>query len=208
MNASMNNAQYTAAGVDARDLIPALPVAALEAAGDATEIRFATSECALGTILVAQSARGLCAILIGDQPQVLEVDLRARFPHAQLSRGDADLEQLAARVVAFVEAPTGGLELPLDLRGTPFQRRVWQALRAIPAGHTATYAEIARRIGAPQAVRAVAGACAANPLAVVVPCHRVVRSDGALSGYRWGVPRKRALLESEARALRAAEGRA
>lgn len=163
----------------------------------AMPIRFAIGQCALGALLVAQSERGMCAILLGDEPEALRDDLRQRFPQAELIDGDADTERLLAQVVAFVEAPRLDLDLPLDVRGTAFQQRVWQALRAIPAGSTVSYAELAERIGAPKAVRAVAGACAANALAVAIPCHRVVRSDGGLSGYRWGVERKRALLERE-----------
>ena len=166
--------------------------------GAATEIRFAIGQCSLGAILVAQSARGVCAILIGDDPEVLVRDLQDRFPKAHLIGGDADFEQLVARVVGFVEAPAIGLDLPLDLRGTAFQQRVWQALREIPAGRTASYTDIAQRIGAPASVRAVAQACGANPLAVAIPCHRVVRLDGGLSGYRWGIERKRELLSREA----------
>lgn len=166
--------------------------------GTNAEIRFAIAQCSLGAILVAQSARGVCAILLGDDPQALAHDLEDRFPAARLIGADAGFEQLVARVVSFVEAPRLGLDLPLDVRGTAFQQRVWQALREIPPGQTASYSEIARRIGSPTAVRAVAGACAANALAVAIPCHRVVRSDGGLSGYRWGVARKRALLEREA----------
>ena len=171
---------------------------AYRAGGANAEILFATGECSLGAILVAQSARGVCAILLGDEPQALVDDLRLRFRAATLIAGDASFTQLVARVVAFVDAPQLGLDLPLDLRGTVFQQRVWQALRAIPAGQTTSYSEIARRIGMPKAVRAVASAIAANPLAVAVPCHRVLRSSGALSGYRWGVSRKKKLLEREA----------
>ncbi|OJW49964.1 MAG: bifunctional transcriptional activator/DNA repair enzyme protein Ada [Candidatus Accumulibacter sp. 66-26] len=171
---------------------------AYRAGGADAEIRFAIGQCALGAILVAQSARGVCAILLGDDPEALARDLQDRFPAAHLIGGDAAFEQVVARVVGFVEAPRIGLDLPLDVRGTAFQQRVWQALREIPPGSTASYGEIAERIGAPAAVRAVAGACAANALAVAIPCHRVVRSDGSLSGYRWGVERKRALLDREA----------
>jgi AraC family transcriptional regulator of adaptative response/methylated-DNA-[protein]-cysteine methyltransferase len=167
------------------------------AGGASTEIRFAVGECSLGSILVAQSERGVCAILLGDDPDELVRDLQDRLPRAVLVGGDAGFEQLVARVVGFVEAPALGLDLPLDIRGTAFQQRVWNALRKIPAGSTASYAEIARRIGYPKSVRAVANACAANALAVAIPCHRVVRNDGALSGYRWGVERKRALLKKE-----------
>jgi AraC family transcriptional regulator of adaptative response/methylated-DNA-[protein]-cysteine methyltransferase len=164
------------------------------------DIRFAIGECSLGAILVAQSQRGVCAILFGDDPDTLARDLQDRFPRANLIGGDRAFEQLVATVVGFVEAPALGLDLPLDVRGTAFQQRVWRALRDIPAGATVSYSEIAQRIGSPRAVRAVAGACAANMLAVAIPCHRVVRNDGGLSGYRWGVERKRALLAREAKA--------
>lgn len=167
------------------------------AGGADTQIHFAVGQCSLGSILVAASARGVCAILLGDDPDALVRDLEDRFPRAQLIGGDADFERLVARVVGLVEAPRTGLDLPLDLRGTAFQRRVWRALQAIPPGTTASYAEIAERIGAPGSARAVGRACAANTLAVAIPCHRVVRCDGGLSGYRWGVERKRALLERE-----------
>ena len=170
------------------------------AGGANTEIRFAVGECSLGSILVAASARGVCAILLGDDPGKLARDLQDRFPQATLLGGDAEFEELVARVVGFVEAPGVGLDLPLDVRGTAFQQRVWGALQSIPAGATASYADIAARIGSPRSVRAVAQACAANALAVAIPCHRVVRSDGDLSGYRWGVERKRALLDREATA--------
>lgn len=167
------------------------------AGGAQEELRFALGQCSLGAILVASSARGVAAILIGEEPDALARELQDRFPAARLVGGDAAYERLVAVVVGFLEAPRTGLGLPLDIRGTAFQQRVWQALRDIPAGTTASYADIATRIGAPKAVRAVAGACAANPLAVAIPCHRVVRHDGALSGYRWGVERKRALLDRE-----------
>ncbi len=169
------------------------------AGGADTDISFAIGECSLGSILVARSDRGVCAILLGDDPEELARDLQDRFPRANLIGGEAEFEDLVARVVGFVEAPGLGLDLPLDVRGTAFQQRVWQALREIPAGETVSYADIANRIGSPKSVRAVAGACAANPLAVVIPCHRVIRNDGGLSGYRWGVERKRVLLEKEAR---------
>jgi AraC family transcriptional regulator of adaptative response/methylated-DNA-[protein]-cysteine methyltransferase len=161
-------------------------------------IRFAVGECSLGSILVAATDKGVCAIMLGDDPDALVRDLQDRFPKAQLLGGDEDFEHLVARVVGFVEAPARGLDLPLDVQGTAFQQRVWQALRAIPSGTTASYTEIAERIGAPQAVRAVAQACASNAIAVAIPCHRVVRQDGSLAGYRWGIERKRALLEREA----------
>jgi AraC family transcriptional regulator, regulatory protein of adaptative response / methylated-DNA-[protein]-cysteine methyltransferase len=169
------------------------------AGGTNMDIRFAIGECSLGSILVAASERGVCAILLGDDPDELARDLQDRFPRARLIGGDAEFESLVSRVVGFVEAPRLGLDLPLDLRGTAFQQRVWQALREIPAGKTASYSDIANRIGLPKSVRAVAQACSANALAVAVPCHRVVRHDGGLSGYRWGVERKRALLEREAK---------
>ncbi len=168
-------------------------------AGGADEaLRFAIGQSSLGAILVASSARGVAAILIGDDPDALARDLQDRFPRARLVGGDAGYEALVARVVGLVEAPAHGLDLPLDIRGTVFQQRVWQALRAIPAGCTLSYRELAERIGTPNAVRAVAGACAANSLAIAIPCHRVVRTDGALSGYAWGVERKRQLLRREA----------
>ncbi|MDQ0472231.1 bifunctional DNA-binding transcriptional regulator/O6-methylguanine-DNA methyltransferase Ada [Labrys wisconsinensis] len=168
--------------------------------GRDADIHFAIGECSLGSILVARSDKGVCAILLGDDPDALARDLQDRFPRANLIGGDAGFEALVAKVVGFVEAPGIGLDLPLDMRGTAFQQRVWQALRAIPAGETVSYAEVARRIGEPKAVRAVAQACGANTIAVAIPCHRVVRNDGALSGYRWGVERKRALIAKEAQA--------
>ncbi|MBK5534340.1 bifunctional DNA-binding transcriptional regulator/O6-methylguanine-DNA methyltransferase Ada [Pseudomonas sp. TH08] len=167
------------------------------AAGQNNDIRFAVGQCSLGAILVAQSERGVCAILLGDDPHQLVCDLQDQFRKANLIGADDGFEQLIAKVVGFVEAPAIGLDLPLDVRGTAFQERVWQALREIPAGSTASYADIAQRIGAPTSMRAVAQACGANRLAVAIPCHRVVRSDGNLSGYRWGVERKRQLLERE-----------
>jgi AraC family transcriptional regulator of adaptative response/methylated-DNA-[protein]-cysteine methyltransferase len=167
--------------------------------GADTDIQFAIGECSLGSILVAASQRGVCAILLGDDPDELARDLQDRFPRANLVGGNEEFEQLVAKVVGFVEAPRVGLNLPLDVRGTAFQQRVWQALRKIPTGSTTSYAEIAKQIGAPEAVRAVARACAANPLALAIPCHRVIRNDGGLSGYRWGVERKQELLQREAR---------
>jgi AraC family transcriptional regulator of adaptative response/methylated-DNA-[protein]-cysteine methyltransferase len=165
--------------------------------GRGAAIRFAVGECSLGSILVAASEHGVCAILLGDEPDALVRDLEDRFPRADLTAGDGEFEHWIAKVVGFVDAPRLGLDLPLDIRGTAFQRRVWRALRDVPAGTTVSYAQLAERIGAPSAARAVAGACAANPLAVAIPCHRVVRTDGALSGYRWGVERKRVLLDRE-----------
>ena len=167
--------------------------------GSDARIEFALAQCALGALLVARSARGVCAIALGDTPEPLLRELQDRFPRAELVGGDAAFEQLVAQVVGFIEAPNLGLDLPLDIRGTAFQQRVWEALRKIPAGQTVSYAQLAQRIGMPSASRAVARACAANTLAVAIPCHRVVRSDGALSGYRWGVERKRALLLREAK---------
>ena len=166
--------------------------------GTGATIHFAVGECSLGSVLVAATDRGVCAILLGDDPEALLRNLQDRFSKAQLVGGDRDFERLVAKVVGLVEAPALGLDLPLHVRGTAFQQRVWQALRDIPAGSTASYTEIARRIGAPKAVRGVAQACAANALAVAIPCHRVVRTDGTLAGYRWGVERKRVLLEREA----------
>jgi AraC family transcriptional regulator of adaptative response/methylated-DNA-[protein]-cysteine methyltransferase len=166
--------------------------------GAGAAIRFAVAEGSLGSVLVAASDQGVCAISLGDDPDALVKELQDRFPKAELIGGDEDFERVVAQVIGFIEAPRTGLDLPLDVRGTAFQQKVWQALREIPAGSTASYAEIAERIGAPKAVRAVAQACAANALAVAIPCHRVLRRDGDLSGYRWGVQRKSALLEREA----------
>jgi AraC family transcriptional regulator of adaptative response/methylated-DNA-[protein]-cysteine methyltransferase len=168
--------------------------------GSRETLRFAVGESSLGAILVASSAKSVAAILLGPDPDVLVCDLQDRFPKAELLGADAAYETLVAKVVGLVEAPRVGLDLPLDVRGTAFQQRVWAALRDIPAGETATYAEIATKIGSPRATRAVAGACAANNLAVAIPCHRVIRRDGGLSGYRWGVERKRILLNREAAA--------
>ena len=162
------------------------------------EIRFAVGESSLGAILVASSAKGVVAILLGNDPELLVRDLQDRFPRAKLIGADRDYESLVAQVVGLIEAPGIGFGLPLDIRGTAFQQRVWRALQEIPPGQTVSYAEIGRRIGMPKAVRAVAGACAANNLAVAIPCHRVVRNDGTLSGYAWGVDKKRALLDCEA----------
>ena len=165
--------------------------------GEGVDIRFAVGQCCLGAILVAQSDRGICAIALGDDPDALVRDLQDQFPKANFIGGDATFERLVARVVGFVEAPAIGLDLPLDIRGTAFQERVWLALRQVPAGQTVSYTDIARRIGEPKAVRAVARACGANRIAVAIPCHRVIRADGGLSGYRWGVERKQALLARE-----------
>ena len=164
----------------------------------ADTVRFAIGRCVYGTLLVARSPRGLCAILFGDDPDALGADLTRRYPDAEDGTPDPAMADTLARVATFVETPGAELGLPLDLRGTDFMLEVWQALRDIPAGATESYAQVARRIGAPVSARAVARACAANMLAVVVPCHRVVAADGRLSGYRWGVERKRALLAREA----------
>lgn len=172
---------------------------AYRAGGAATRIRFAVGQCSLGAILVGATERGVCAIFLGDDPDQLLRQLQDRFPRADLVGGEAAFEKLVARVVGFVETPAIGLDLPLDVRGTAFQQRVWRALCAIPAGSTTSYGEVARRIGAPRSVRAVARAIGDNPIAVAIPCHRVVASDGALTGYRWGIARKRALLDREAR---------
>lgn len=171
-----------------------------KAGGRNVVVRFAVGEGSLGFILVAATEKGVCAILLGDAPEPLMRDLERRFPQAQLIGGDAAFERTVAAVVGFVEAPGRSFPLPLDIRGTAFQEKVWQALREIPPGQTASYSEIAARLGRPKAARAVAAACAQNPLAVAIPCHRVVRGDGALAGYRWGVTRKEALLAQEASA--------
>ena len=197
---AMYGAGYQSSGrfyEDAHQVLGMTP-SDFRAGGRSQVIRFAIGRCALGEILVAATERGVCAILMGDDAQALVRDLQDRFRSASLIGGDADFEQWVAQVVGFVEAPRLGLDLPLDIRGTAFQQRVWRALQTIPPGQTASYTDIAARIGSPQAVRAVAGACAANALAVAIPCHRVVRQDGSLSGYRWGVERKRALLAREA----------
>ena len=170
--------------------------------GDGAEVRFAVAETSLGAMLVAETAKGICAVALGDDPDALVRELQDRFPKAQLIGGNEDFERRVAEVVGLVDQPEKGpeksLNLPLDIRGTAFQQKVWAALRRIPAGQTLSYAELADRIGSPNAVRAVAGACAANTLALLVPCHRIVRTDGALSGYRWGAERKRVLLQREA----------
>jgi AraC family transcriptional regulator, regulatory protein of adaptative response / methylated-DNA-[protein]-cysteine methyltransferase len=176
---------------------PALSPAARHRGDVDTRIRFAAADSTLGSILIAATDRGICAILLGDGPDALARDLRNRFPQAHLSGGDEAVERWVSEVIDYVEAPDGGLGLPLAIGGTAFQQQVWAAVRAVPLGTTATYADIARAIGEPAAVRAVARACGANPAAVAIPCHRVVRSDGSLSGYRWGIARKRDLLIRE-----------
>jgi len=162
------------------------------------KIAFATATSPLGIVLVARSTHGVCAVLIGSETGELTADLAARFPANTLVRDDRKLDSDLEKILRFIETPAGGFDLELDVHGTPFQRRVWDALRGIPAGHTVTYAALACRIGEPGAARAVANACAANAIALAIPCHRVIRSDGTLSGYRWGIERKRALLEQEA----------
>ncbi len=168
------------------------------AGGAGETIRFALGQCSLGAILVAATPKGICAITLGDEPEALLHGLQARFHKAELIGGDAEFERWVAQVIGFVEAPRLGLDLPLDIRGTAFQQRVWQALREIPPGETLSYTEVAQRLGLPKAVRAVASACAANPIALAIPCHRVRRIGGALAGYRWGLARKQALLVREA----------
>jgi AraC family transcriptional regulator of adaptative response/methylated-DNA-[protein]-cysteine methyltransferase len=167
------------------------------AGGTSERIRFALGECSLGSILVAASERGVCTIALGDEPEPLLRELEQQFPRAELIGGDRDFERLVARVVGLVERPQRDSKLPLDIRGTAFQERVWQALRKVEPGSTLSYTELAKRVGEPSAVRAVARACASNRIAIAIPCHRVVRADGSLSGYRWGVERKRRLLERE-----------
>jgi AraC family transcriptional regulator of adaptative response/methylated-DNA-[protein]-cysteine methyltransferase len=189
-----SNGRFYAAAPDLLGMTPT----EFRAGGDGTVIRFAVGECSLGSILVAATDKGVCAIEFGDDPDALVRGLQDRFANARLVGGDARFERLVADVVGFVEAPAQGLDLPLDIRGTAFQQRVWTAIRAIPAGSTASYGEIAARIGEPKAIRAVAQACASNAIAVAIPCHRIVRRDGSSSGYRWGVERKRALLAREA----------
>ena len=161
------------------------------------ELHYTIGHCSLGFILIARGEQGICAVLLGDDPESVTGELEKRFPQTALLRLDQELAQYLAQVVRLTESPGQPLDLLLDLRGTTFQRRVWQALQEIPAGTTTTYSEVASRIGAPRAVRAVARACATNPLALVVPCHRVIGKNGTLTGYRWGLERKRVLLERE-----------
>jgi len=165
--------------------------------GRDARIRFAVGQCALGSVLVAATDKGVCAIDFGDDPDELVRSLQDRFCRAELIGGDETFENLVASVVGYIDEPEGILDLPLDIRGTAFQEKVWSALREIPAGSTASYSDVAARIGMPQARRAVGAACRSNPVAVAIPCHRVVRSDGGLSGYRWGVDRKQKLLARE-----------
>jgi AraC family transcriptional regulator of adaptative response/methylated-DNA-[protein]-cysteine methyltransferase len=175
--------------------------------GQGERVRLAVTSSSLGSVLVAATDRGICAIELGDDPDLLVHIVGERFPHAELADDDPDLVELVAAVVALVEDPAAGTDLPLDIRGTAFQERVWRALRSIEPGSTITYAELAERVGTPSGARAVAAACAANQLAVAVPCHRVVRTDGQLAGYRWGVERKAALLQLEARRTRSRDHR-
>jgi AraC family transcriptional regulator of adaptative response/methylated-DNA-[protein]-cysteine methyltransferase len=165
--------------------------------GRGTAIRFAVAQCSLGSLVVAASDKGVCAILLGENPDALVRDLQDRFRNAELIGGDREFEGWVAKILGLIETPRIGLDLPLDLRGTTFQQRVWQALRNIPVGETISYTELAKRVGSPTATRAVASACGANHIAVAIPCHRVVRTDGSLSGYRWGVERKKELLMRE-----------
>ncbi len=182
---------------EAKDTLGMTPTQFREGGRGAT-IRFAIGECSLGAILVAATDRGICSITLGDEPDVLIREFQDQFGNAELKGGDKEFEKLVARVVGFVESPKPGLDLPLDVRGTAFEIRVWEALRKISPGTTASYTEIAERIGSPKAARAVAKACASNKIAVAIPCHRVIRNDGSLSGYRWGIERKRSLLKREA----------
>lgn len=170
-----------------------------KAGGTNIEIRYTIEPCWLGNILVAATGQGVCSILFGDNEADLEQDLTVRFPHASLEASDtgSDFKLWVNKVLQFIKQPDNSLRLPLDIHGTVFQERVWRALQTIPAGETASYAEVAKKIGKPKASRAVASACAANPIAVVIPCHRVVRKGGAISGYRWGKERKQQLLERE-----------
>lgn len=162
-------------------------------------ICFALDKCSLGNILVAQSEKGICAILLGDEPELLKADLHRRFPTTTLVSGDSIFQKKVADITFAIEQPQLKLDFPLDTGGTLFQQRVWQALQKIPVGETHSYTEVAEAIGSPSAARAVASACAANPIAIIIPCHRVVRSDGSVSGYRWGTERKKTLLQREAR---------
>lgn len=184
---------------DIREYLSGAPRTAADSAAPviADRIQYAVGRCSLGLLLVAESAKGLCAILLGDDETALVADLCSRFPHATIAAAAGDMTNVLASVVQLVETPGTPINVTLDPRGTSFQRRVWQALRDIPIGKTMSYADVARRIGAPGSARPVAQACAANPLAVAIPCHRVVRNDGGLSGYRWGVNRKRELLARE-----------
>ena len=176
-----------------------MPPSAHRRGGEGQRIRYALRRTKLGWLLLAATDRGVCTVAFGDDPEALEEDLRRRFARAERIEKDAGLESWLARITAFLEDPTTPLDLPLDIRGTAFREKVWRALREIPPGQTVDYGELAKRIGAPRAVRAVGAACGANPTALLIPCHRVRRRDGGLGGWRWGVERKRRLLEAEAR---------
>ncbi|WP_374829241.1 bifunctional DNA-binding transcriptional regulator/O6-methylguanine-DNA methyltransferase Ada [Paenochrobactrum pullorum] len=180
----------------ADDMLGMSPTA-FKKGGKNMDIQFAIAECSLGSVLIAATSKGICAVTLGDDPEELVQNLQDRFPQARLSGGDAGFNMHIAAVIAHIENPAQKFELPLDIQGTVFQQKVWQALRNIPSGKTTSYSDLANRIGQPSASRAVAGACGANKIAVIIPCHRVIRNDGGLSGYRWGVERKRALLLKE-----------
>jgi len=196
-----SNGRFYARGAKRLGMAPAV----FRQGGRGVAVQYAVGECPLGFVLVAATEQGICAIMLGDNAGTLVRELFDRFPKADLAEGNARFEQWVAKVVRFVETPSVGLNLPLDVRGTAFQQRVWQALQQIPPGSTATYAQIARQIGQPSSARAVGTACGANRLALAIPCHRAVRGDGSLAGYRWGLPRKRELLERERQALRMAQ---
>ncbi|AJQ97144.1 bifunctional DNA-binding transcriptional regulator/O6-methylguanine-DNA methyltransferase Ada [Gynuella sunshinyii] len=199
VTSAVYSAGYNTGGrfYDEADRILGMSPKAYKKGGTDTRIRFAIGECSLGAILVAQSEKGICSIQMGESPQSLIEELQDAFPAAELVGGDADFEAVVAQVVGLIEHPFQTLDLPLDIRGTAFQRKVWAALQSIPPGQTASYLDVAEMIGSPKSVRAVAQACGANKLAVAIPCHRVIRNDGGLSGYRWGVERKQTLLERE-----------
>ena len=201
VTASIYDAGYGSASrfYEKADTVLGMTAQQFRAKGNGTTISFAVGQSSLGAVLVARTERGVCAILLGDDPQALVHDLQDRFPKAQLVGGDAGFERDVAKVISLIEHPSGMFDLPLDVQGTVFQQKVWNALRCIPAGKTASYRQIAQAIGEPKAMRAVAQACGANKIAVAIPCHRVVRLDGSLSGYRWGVNRKRELLRRESR---------
>ncbi|MBE0583112.1 MAG: methylated-DNA--[protein]-cysteine S-methyltransferase, partial [Desulfofustis sp.] len=183
----------------------AMPPTTYRKGGAGLTIRFACAPCFLGWMAVATTDHGICAIELGDDRQAVSAQLRHHFPKAELEEAGPEFSTVVAEVIALLETPPRTVDLPLDIQGTAFQQQVWQVLRQIPPGSTLSYGEVARRLGRPRAVRAVAGACAANKLAVVVPCHRVIGSDGALSGFRWGIKRKRTLLQRESAATETAE---
>ncbi len=201
---AIHDSGYNSSGrfyADSNEVLGMTPTTFRSGGADA-QIKFAVAQCSLGAILVAASEKGVCAIFLGDDPQALVDDLQNRFPKAHLVGGDGAFESLTSKVIGFIERPDARWDLPLDIQGTAFQHRVWQALQAIPAGQTLTYGEVAQRIGAPKAVRAVGSACGANPVAVAIPCHRVIRTGNSGTvggGYRWGIDRKRALLAREAK---------